>query len=144
MSVSANTGIALVSMSVCHRIMHTSPGLHAAGRRERLNHRILLPGILDKYPPPSPPSLFFLVPFLLLITTPPPPPTPRHLPTYYSSYPLRPLLCIGTCSAHLSMFHMERRSKNALIVIIITTNCRSHLLSHQVRVYGRQANQALH
>ena len=27
--------------------------------------------------------------------------------------------CICTCSAKLSMFHMERRSKNALIIIII-------------------------
>ena len=27
--------------------------------------------------------------------------------------------CICTCSAKLSMFHMERRSRNTLIVIII-------------------------
>ena len=28
--------------------------------------------------------------------------------------------CICTCSAQLSMFHMERRSRNTLIIIIIT------------------------
>ena len=28
--------------------------------------------------------------------------------------------CICTCSAQLSMFHMERRSRNTLIVIIIS------------------------
>ena len=27
--------------------------------------------------------------------------------------------CICTCSAHLSMFHLERRSNNTLIIIII-------------------------
>ena len=27
--------------------------------------------------------------------------------------------CICTCSAQLSMFHMERRSRNTLIIIII-------------------------
>ena len=27
--------------------------------------------------------------------------------------------CICTCSAQLSMFHMEKRSTNALIIIII-------------------------
>ena len=27
---------------------------------------------------------------------------------------------IGTCSAQLSMFHMERRSRNMLIITIIT------------------------
>ena len=29
--------------------------------------------------------------------------------------------CIGTCSAQLSMFHMERCSRNMLIIIIIIT-----------------------
>ena len=28
-------------------------------------------------------------------------------------------LCICTCSAQLNMFHMERRSRNTLIIIII-------------------------
>ena len=28
-------------------------------------------------------------------------------------------ICICTCSAQLSMFHMERRSRNTLIIIII-------------------------
>ena len=27
--------------------------------------------------------------------------------------------CIWTCSAHLSMFHMERCSRNTLIIVII-------------------------
>ena len=30
--------------------------------------------------------------------------------------------CICTCSAQLSMFHMERHSRNTLIIIIITTD----------------------
>ena len=30
--------------------------------------------------------------------------------------------CIFTCSAQLSMFHMERRSRNTLIIIIIVPN----------------------
>ena len=30
--------------------------------------------------------------------------------------------CICTCSAQLSMFHMERRSRNTLIIIIIITS----------------------
>ena len=30
------------------------------------------------------------------------------------------LFCICTCSVQLSMFHMERHSKNTLIIIIIT------------------------
>ena len=30
--------------------------------------------------------------------------------------------CICTCSAQLSMFHMEKRSRNTLIIIIIITN----------------------
>ena len=29
--------------------------------------------------------------------------------------------CICTCSAQLSMFHMERRSRNTLIIIIIVS-----------------------
>ena len=29
--------------------------------------------------------------------------------------------CICTCSAQLSMFHMEKRSRNTLIIIIIKT-----------------------
>ena len=31
--------------------------------------------------------------------------------------------CICTCSAQLSMFHMERHSRNTLIVIIIILLC---------------------
>ena len=31
--------------------------------------------------------------------------------------------CICTCSAQLSMFHMEKRSRNTLIIIIIIINC---------------------
>ena len=27
--------------------------------------------------------------------------------------------CVRTCSVHLSMFHMERRSRNMLIIILI-------------------------
>ena len=30
------------------------------------------------------------------------------------------VFCICTCSAQLSMFHKERRSRNTLIIIIIT------------------------
>ena len=30
--------------------------------------------------------------------------------------------CISTCSAQLNMFHMEKRSRNTLIIIIIKTN----------------------
>ena len=29
-------------------------------------------------------------------------------------------VCICTCSAQLGVFHMERRSRNTLIIIIIT------------------------
>ena len=29
------------------------------------------------------------------------------------------VFCIYTCSAQLSMFHMEKRSRNTLIIIII-------------------------
>ena len=32
--------------------------------------------------------------------------------------------CICTCSAQLSMFHMERRSRNTLIVIITSKPCK--------------------
>ena len=40
--------------------------------------------------------------------------------------------CICTCSAHLSMFHMERHSRNTLIIIIIIiiiNPCVSHSCS---------------
>ena len=37
--------------------------------------------------------------------------------------------CICTCSAQLSMFHMERRSRNMFIIIIITVCDRNLLLS---------------
>ena len=49
--------------------------------------------------------------------------TPTFLSVLYAcvSY-----FCIYTCSAQLSMFHMERRSRNTLIIIIITLSgaCR--------------------
>ena len=32
---------------------------------------------------------------------------------------MRFYFCIFTCSAQLSMFHMEKRSRNTLIIIII-------------------------
>ena len=42
-------------------------------------------------------------------------------PTILSvSYACVLYVCICTCSAQLSMFHMERRSRNTLIIIIIT------------------------
>ena len=39
--------------------------------------------------------------------------------------------CICTCSAQLGMFHMERRSRNILITILITINIAS-FPAHQV------------
>ena len=36
--------------------------------------------------------------------------------------------CICTCSAQLSMFHMEKRSRNTLIIIIIIISFMSHCL----------------
>ena len=41
-----------------------------------------------------------------------------HMRFSMSSY--MHVFCISTCSVQLSMFHMERRSRNALIIIIIT------------------------
>ena len=38
--------------------------------------------------------------------------------------------CICTCSAQLSMFHMERRSRNPLFIIIIVICPSIHLLVH--------------
>ena len=33
------------------------------------------------------------------------------------------VFCICTCSAQLRVFHMERRSRNTLIIIIIIKRC---------------------
>ena len=38
--------------------------------------------------------------------------------------------CICTCSAQLSMFHMERRSRNTVIIIIIIIITRGKHVSH--------------
>ena len=37
--------------------------------------------------------------------------------------------CIYTCSTQLCMFHMERRSRNTLVFIIIIINTRSEFRS---------------
>ena len=37
--------------------------------------------------------------------------------------------CISTCSAQLSMFHMERRTRNTLIIIIIIIKTQNSKLS---------------
>ena len=37
--------------------------------------------------------------------------------------------CICTCSAQLSMFHMERRSRNTLIIIIVINAARNRLFN---------------
>ena len=42
--------------------------------------------------------------------------------------------CICTCSAQLSMFHMEKRSRNTLIIIIIIITSRAHQCLAQVGV----------
>ena len=38
--------------------------------------------------------------------------------------------CISTCSAHLSMFHMEKRYRNTLIIIIIIILLPENLGTH--------------
>ena len=40
-------------------------------------------------------------------------------PTVLNVLYIMHVFCIFTCSAQLSMFHMERRSRNMLIIIII-------------------------
>ena len=53
--------------------------------------------------------------------------TPTVLSVLYASILY---FCICTCSAQLSMFHMERRSRNTLIIIIIII-CVLHLKSNR-------------
>ena len=46
---------------------------------------------------------------------------------FWVSYMHVSYFCICNCSAQLSMFHMERRSRNMLIIIIITINTKQYL-----------------